>query len=321
MVAPAPPADLPRTTYTVTSEEHHYELLRQIEAKGTVPSIVELVLPAGEVAYPIDLSDIPAVHLVVRGTGSGTVLREPLRVRDAAGVEVRDLRFGELIWSYSKALTLRATQYISLRNIAFLDQRGTYQTTSHGVIPFDFLASLEVDKGGTIRLSDVSIIRAHGAWPAIRMVTPGGHVSITRTLVADTDRPPFYVGIADTITIEDSVLALPAGAKDLIVTNWPPDGITFERSTIVADTPDVLVAPGNNPQTPPSLWMPTLLSDSTLYTRAPDPGAGPGLVLERSTIKPAPDSAPDFALLRARAEALAPVDRAAIVPLLGLPGP
>ncbi|MDP2306012.1 MAG: hypothetical protein Q8P18_08290 [Pseudomonadota bacterium] len=285
------------------------------------PSIVELVLPAGEVAYPIELGNLPAVHLIVRGTGAGTVLREPIEVRGVASVEVRDLRFGELIWSFSDALTLRATHSISLHNVAFLDQRGTYQTTSHGVTPFDFVASLETGNGGAIHLSDVSLLGARGAWPAIRMVAPGGTVAITRTLVADTDRPPFFVGIADTITVEDSVLFLPAGTKDLLVTNWPPDGVTFRRSTIVADTPEVLVAPGNNPQTPPSLWMPTVLSDSTLYTRGPDPGNGPGLTLERSTIESAPTTQPDFAAVRTRAEALAPVERAAILPLLDLQAP
>jgi hypothetical protein len=122
-------------------------------------------------------------------------------------------------------------------------------------------------------------------------------------------------------TVAPAVCSLPAGAKNLLQTKWPPDGVTFRRSTILADTLDVLVAPGNNLQAPPSVWLPTRLVDTAVYTRAADPGRGPGVVLERSTITTAPVTDPDFAALRARAEVLAPVEREVIVALLGLGTP
>lgn len=311
------PDDLPRIRHYIPDENGFYEVRRELNALRGERSLIELSFPAGAIDYPFSLWEMPNAHLVITGAGAGTLFGSALHFSDFASVEIRNARFKE----HRRPLTIDAVQHIGLHNLAFLDQRGIYQTTGHGVIEFDYAADLEVKDGGSILLSDVSLVTARGAWPAFKFIAPRGHVSIMRTLVADSDRTPFYVGIADSITIEDSVVVLAAGTQELISSKWPPDGITFRRSTVVADTPDVLVAPDYNPQTSPSQWLPTQLVDSTLHTRGPDPGGSPGVTLERSTIKTAPSQEPDFAAVRARAEALAPVERAAIVPLLGLVEP
>lgn len=315
-----PPPGSPKHSFAITDFKSLFDARIQVEARGEEAAVVEFVLPAGVVDFSIELSDVPAVHVVVRGAGAATVLRQSIDVTDAASVEIRDLRFSTGTYR-GDALNLRVTQHITLHNLAFLDHRGTYRTTGSGVLPFDYVVKLETEKGGGVHLSDLSLLGARGAYAAFHMVVPGGDVTIARMLVADTDRPPFYVGIADSILVEDSVMALPAGARDLIQMKWPPDGITIRRSTLLADSEDVLVAPGNNPQAPPSVWIPTRVADTTIYARADDPGLGPGVILERSTIATAPPTDPDFAALRARAEALAPVERSEIVPLLGLPSP
>ncbi|MES2645197.1 MAG: hypothetical protein V4850_37260 [Myxococcota bacterium] len=315
------PPELPRHSYAINDFKQMFDTVTQVIEQGKEPAVVEFVLPAGVIDFSIEVYDVPGVHVIVRGAGAATVLRRTIEVSDAASVEIRDLRFATGSTFHAETLNLDVTQHITLHNISFLDHRGTYTTRGHGVIPFDYVVKLKTQKGGDVHLSDLSLLGARGAYAAFHIVAPSGDVTIARTLVADTDRPPFYIGIADTILVEDSVLALPAGARDLLQTKWPPDGVTFRRSTILTDTLDVLVAPGNNLQAPPSVWLPTRLVDTTVYTRAADPGRGPGVMLERSTITTAPAADPDFAALRARAEALAPVERDVIVPLLGLGTP
>lgn len=307
--APSPRTEVHRVV--LARGEDPYEALLSIEELGAAR--VELTLPEGALTYPLRLEGDAGLDLTIRGAGAATVLTAPVDISGASSVRLADLR----VVGGTRPLTLAATQSITLQNLSFLDQTGARTIPTRGALSMDHVIALNVDNDGAIALSDVSVLGARGVWPAVRMVAPGGTVTLARTLVAGGDRPPLFVGAAGALTIEDSVLVAPPG-EELVQTVWPPGTVTVRRSTLVADTPEV-VHPGNNPQAPASRYLPPRATDTTLYVRTRATGDVPAP--DGAAIRPAPADAADLALLRARAEVLAPVDRAAIVTLLGLPEP
>lgn len=235
-------------------------------------------------------------------------------VARAESVEVLGLVFERAV---GVALQVEATNRIHVEDVAFVDLASPPDPPK-GTLSHKGAARLTSEgRETTIALRNLSLVGYRGPRPPVVLAARGGTATVDRVLLAGSEQPPIWVGGALDVVVVDSVLALPSGVGSAMVTQVPASRVHLSRTTLLLDAPDAVVLPGHNPQHLPGEWLPAQVVDNTILARGPSREREPGVALERTEVRAAPAGDVDLDALRARARALAPVDRTEIEPLLG----